>query len=781
MKKSYILQILLVGIILVSAFLNLQMDDEIYYNLYDFESIPEEIDGYNGVITIKEEYGLEEGAVIAEIPPLHLPKGECALEVSHEGDSDISVQVLNGSELLYTLTLPGAESNSILPFTLKEECYHLNIFFRYAGHGTAVIKHAYLRGNRFFYADSILYAGLLIAIILILGHYLRKKRYWELPRRTRLLIFLTILFAIWLNYPHYNSFMQQGQDMRFHLSRIEGIKNELLRGQIPVQLYSDGLGGRGMIGSLYPSLFLYFSAFLRLLGASVVAAFNVTEILFNLMTMFFAWYCGYRLTKSRTGAFFSMVIYCTMSYRITAVYFHQAVGEAFAVAFIPLIIAGLYDVLEGEKERWPVLALGISGILESHTLSTIMWALVCLIFGIVYLRRLFREKRVIAVIKAAGLTLVLNLGMLIPFLKYYRSDINISGTMGIGNFSSAAIFPTQLFMILSGSPGFPTNSISKGIAKEQTLSLGIAVLVCAAFMLWYLFVLFGKGKDRKVLETEEKEGYGDSLEHEPVTELEASAHALDGVEGDVTVHGDRRFLLCLFAVGLWFLFMSTTWFPWETLQKFDTINSIVRMFQFPIRFGEVASPCILFAGYAALFRLSLKKDIRNKILIGVGIASLLGANLLIDTVFEEREMHVTQYRADIQDQLLPDYVPKGYDKDNFPSEPVSEGAEILNYERKGTSSSFQYSADSDTFVDLPVIFFEGYEARDDNGTLLTMSKGEYGALRVMLPKASGGHVQVKYVQPGYFYLAYLISIITAIAFLIYRILVWRKALKARKA
>ena len=85
-----------------------------------------------------------------------------------------------------------------------------------------------------------------------------------------------------LNYPLLYGYMQyDGSDISYNVARIEAIKNELLSGQFLPQLYTDGLNGQGYIGSLYPSLFLYIPALLRICHVSISVSNQIFMIIIN--------------------------------------------------------------------------------------------------------------------------------------------------------------------------------------------------------------------------------------------------------------------------------------------------------------------------------------------------------------------------------------------------------------------------------------------------------------------------------------------------------------------
>nr|MCR5025352.1 hypothetical protein [Lachnospiraceae bacterium] len=59
-RSSYIIEIILLLIVVCTAFLRVQMDDDKYFDLYDFEELPDNVDLIDGVVTVREDTGLKE-------------------------------------------------------------------------------------------------------------------------------------------------------------------------------------------------------------------------------------------------------------------------------------------------------------------------------------------------------------------------------------------------------------------------------------------------------------------------------------------------------------------------------------------------------------------------------------------------------------------------------------------------------------------------------------------------------------------------------------------------
>ena len=197
-----------------------------------------------------------------------------------------------------------------------------------------------------------------------------------------------------------------GHDLFFHLNRIEGIANGLRNGQFPVRIHSSTLLGYGYAApEFYPELFLYFPALLRNLGVSLCACVRVFEACIHLATAVSCYLCVRGMMNSRRVAVGASVLYTLCIYRLVNVYTRATLGESLAMVFFPVVMLGLYEVLRRDEKKWPLLALGMTGVCMSHLLSTMFCVLFCAIAALASAGKLLaRKRRILAVLAAAGVT-----------------------------------------------------------------------------------------------------------------------------------------------------------------------------------------------------------------------------------------------------------------------------------------------------------------------------------------------------------------------------------------
>lgn len=226
-----------------------------------------------------------------------------------------------------------------------------------------------------------------------------------------------------------NSGALQGADWSFHLSRIEGIAQGLREGQFPVRVYSIAKDGYGYAPSLfYGELLLYFPAVLRLLGMSVQGAYHTYLLALQLLTAGIAFFSLRQIFRHNKTALVGSVLYMLSTYHLYKIYWLSAVGEYTAMAFLPLIPAALYE-LYGERpltrkrlrRACAELVAAFGMLLQVHLLSLEMAVLATAVFCLMRFRRTFSKAVFFTWLKAAVLTVLLNLWFLVPFLTLMLS------------------------------------------------------------------------------------------------------------------------------------------------------------------------------------------------------------------------------------------------------------------------------------------------------------------------------------------------------------------------
>lgn len=135
--------------------------------------------------------------------------------------------------------------------------------------------------------------------VLVIGGVLYNKK--QIKNKWNIAIFL-ILIALFVSYPLYHDYLVYSHDINFNLVRIEGLKEALGSGQVPARIHPIENNGYGYATSLlYPELFLYIPAILRLLNTSMVFSFKLFLIFINLVSVISMYIAVKKISKSSTS------------------------------------------------------------------------------------------------------------------------------------------------------------------------------------------------------------------------------------------------------------------------------------------------------------------------------------------------------------------------------------------------------------------------------------------------------------------------------------------------
>ena len=234
--------------------------------------------------------------------------------------------------------------------------------------------------------------------------------------------------------------IHNGHDFQFHLMRIEGLAAGIRQGQFPVRLESIWNDQYGYATLFYGDLLLYIPALLRLSGATIIDAYDAYILLVNLMTAVASYLCFKAMVKNKDIALLMTAAYVTSAYRLMDIYVRAAVGEYSAMIFLPMIAYAMYRLYHKEESSKLdykgilLLILGMTGVLQTHILTTEMVVLVLAIYVILNFKITRGIKTLASLALAVVGTLLLNLWFIIPWLDYYLNvPVRISDSVGQGS------------------------------------------------------------------------------------------------------------------------------------------------------------------------------------------------------------------------------------------------------------------------------------------------------------------------------------------------------------
>lgn len=393
----------------------------------------------------KSAFSLDAGdsyGVVASGPYFDLPAGEYRIKWRIEGDGENLLHLtgsngVSASPQTFKTTAGGWEGEAC--FTLPDTAHFFRIDVEFAS-GT------FIRVNNFrlyspeytdgawTFAFLVLFAWLLY--MLNLCGVLTARR-----RQTLMVIAAAVIAAV---IPELQENRVFGWDVHFHAARIMNIADGLSAGQFPVRVGGFSYNGYGAATSVfYPDLLLYPFALMVLSGASITYVIHVLCIAVSLFSGMTAYFAAKRLFKDDTAAACTAILYILSVYRLEDMYERLMVGEMLAMVFVPVFFIGLYEVIFGERRRWPLLAAGATLIFQSHMCTTLLCACLAAAACVLFAARLMREKgRIGALALAAVCTLLINIGTLLPFVMFYAFGVT-TPTMQYG-FEESALSVAQL-------------------------------------------------------------------------------------------------------------------------------------------------------------------------------------------------------------------------------------------------------------------------------------------------------------------------------------------------
>ena len=223
-----------------------------------------------------------------------------------------------------------------------------------------------------------------------------------------------------------------GYDMAFHLIRIDAIFEGLKSGQFPVRMSGIFNLNHGLpVNVFYGDWLLYFPALLRFLDMPLSVVYQIYGVLIHFLSVYLAWFAFSRILQNRTLALFGVAALMTAHYRLFSFYARAGVGEFTAMAFLPLVLLGFWRIYGvGESARQTqfysektaiILALGLSGLITSHVITTVITLLTLFLVALFFYKKTFCLFTLKTFALGAVLTLFLTAAFWVPFLDYYAN------------------------------------------------------------------------------------------------------------------------------------------------------------------------------------------------------------------------------------------------------------------------------------------------------------------------------------------------------------------------
>ena len=539
-------------------------------------------------------------------------------------------------------------------------------------------------------------------------------------RRRRYAVPLVLAgIALLASLPLFSNYLYFGHDLDYHLQRITAMAAELSYGQFPVRLTTDSLNGYGYANPLcYCELFLTLPALLYNAWLPLRTCYQVYIFAVTLATAAIAYHSFGTITASRKLGLLGAGLYTLSCYRMVCIYVRAAVGEYTAIAFLPLILAGLYNIYTTEKPRfaqWAPMAFGMAALVQCHLLSCELIALLLVVFCLLRLRETLRPARLLAWLKAALLALALSAWYFFPFLISTREiNLMVNGPL-IGKIQGQGTYLVQLF-----SPfGCGYGGTADGTSNDMTLTLGLPL--AAGFMLViYCLLRRERWQQQETL----------------------------------------RRMQTAFGFAMLTLVLSLRVFPWDGVQNWlgRAAGKMAGMFQYPWRFLSLATVLLCLAVLLAV-QLLQEKNVR----LAKGAAAALAACALltvgvvqtqITTGMSEQAYNVFLNRQPNATTGVGEYLidgTSGYETIWAQPKPGSEELQLLSYEKRGGKAYLTVENDGDAAdISVPIFNYGHYYAVDEaTGDAYALGTGENARITLNIPAGYTGTIVIAYHAPVY--------------------------------
>lgn len=297
--------------------------------------------------------------------------------------------------------------------------------------------------------------------------------------RRPLLLTLTIfvITAVIVTLPAFSgNFLKLTMDGGIHLSRLESVFGAFSVGKLPPLVNFIGLDNHvNAFNGMYPwfSTALFFTLPRLILGSPMQSMF-IGYILLNLVTMLNAYLLVKELSSDNIVRIFSAIFYGVNAYHLTLLFSREALGEAVAYTFAPLVILGCLRIWNRRNKGPIYLAIGMGMIANSHVISLFLIFLLLIILEVV---RIILKKVDLVEIKSffiGGLiTILIGSYSLFNIMK-----ITIANNMHTPNKGLAPIIPSKMLVAVFD------NSIQD---DRHIFNIGLIGLVLILFLCVELF------------------------------------------------------------------------------------------------------------------------------------------------------------------------------------------------------------------------------------------------------------------------------------------------------
>lgn len=672
-------------------------------------------------------YGLleeDDTACLLYGPFVKLPKGSYTITISYESDGKLLLIPYAGNgydKLLQSGEAILSRNQTCQSYSVRatEDIPGFEVSVRSSEATKVRITGITIREN----TQALWRSFVQVLVLITLFNWILYKKDWIFRHKRQLMCMgmLLIISSLPLFLPGIDD--RDGQDLAFHLLRIEGIADGLRQGEFPVRMQSRWIDGYGYpVSVFYGDILLYVPAMLRLAGFTILEAYKIFVILINLGTILISRYAFGRIFEKRSTVWLCTMAYVLSAYRLVDVYIRQAVGEYSAMMFLPLVALAVYGIYTADEKDWrnykkngSYLAIGMTGLLHTHMLSMEMTVIVLAGLCVLFLKKTFRKNSIRVYVKAIMLTLCLNAFYLVPFADYFLTvPVKAAwGTGGIKTIQMEGASVSQYVAFFQDPFGY---AYSFG---DSLLSLTPGLLLMAAFA-YGIFRMVTKKSNKMIT------------------------------------------ILTLLSALM--LFVSSNLFPWNWIACHVPGGGLLCQVQFPWRYLSMACVLLtLLSGFLYETLLNENKHWKKYVINAAVLTELFMSCFFVSSYIDGAQFREFFDTADLDTQYVgnEEYIRVGTERSNLQYKLCGSNVEKLEIcNRRGNAMDIYCKTSAKAGeVLLPLFHYKGYQVKDENGHQYEIEDGPQNEICVKIPANFEGMLKVRFVEPAYWRVAEVTSLI----------------------
>ena len=522
-------------------------------------------------------------------------------------------------------------------------------------------------------------------------------------------------------------------DGYLHLIKIMGVNEIIKQGQFP-PIIDAGFCNGYAINLFYNPLTTYISLICGLIVNNFALGIKIMLIIMMFLAIIFMYMFLKNVTKKTGVAIAGAIFYITNPYYLSNIFIRGAIGESAALTFLPLLFLGLYNLFNGDRKKHYFITIAATGLILTHNITTLYAAIISGIYVLINFRKLKEKDVLIKILTNILFIIGMSLFFIYPLIlhrfsgEYVIFDSDLMRTNGARVASSVITFKELFTEIPSQSVIFRLNIIQ------------VVLFVLSIFC--YRFI---DKKDRKI--------YLSFIIFAILSVILCMTKNIWKIAPDILCNIQFPWRL----LGFSGFFISTI----AGINLFIILKKIFKNKENGLIFIiiPIALLSLLYAYSLDYKDYTVKKDDNESIeFINNNINNIVYMN--INREYMPSKTYIALYKN--QERVKGDRV--------F----ILEGEALIESENKNELIYDIKLSDikENTSIEVPFLFYKGYNAyieNDKNGKRdIDVKESDYGFLKIDIPKEyENGMIKVEYKTPTSYYIAYIISFVTLIGFIIY--------------